>query len=73
MLKEFSTKLRERSCGEEEYIKKVENNLIREDCISPYIRKKIENRQKQLKSYGNKKEWKFCFFFFSIIKIIYRI
>ena len=45
--------------GEEEYIKKVENNLIREDCISPYIRKKIENRQKQLKSYGNKKEWKF--------------
>ena len=24
MLKEFSTKLRERSCGEEEYLKKIE-------------------------------------------------
>ena len=45
---------------EEEYIKKIDNNLIREDCISPYIKKKLENRKNQiiLKSYGNK-DWKF--------------
>ena len=28
MLKEFTTKLRERSCGENEYIKKVDGNIV---------------------------------------------
>ena len=48
---------------EEEYIKLVENNKIREDCISPYIKEIIQKRKKQynfelqLKNYVNNKEW----------------
>jgi hypothetical protein len=49
---------------EEEYIKLVENNKIREDCISPYIKDLLEKRQKQInyemkmKKIINGKEWK---------------
>ena len=49
---------------EEEYIKLVENNKIRDDCISPYIKEIIEKRKKQynfelqLKNYVKKKELK---------------
>ena len=50
---------------EEEYIQLIENNKIREDCISPHIKEKLDNKQKQincelqLRKYINKKEWKF--------------
>jgi predicted CopG family antitoxin len=49
---------------EEEYIKLVENNKIREDCISPYIKDLLEKRQKNLnyemkmKQFINSKDWK---------------
>ena len=48
---------------EEEYIKLVENNKIREDCISPHIKEILEKKNKQLnemqmKKVINLKEWK---------------
>ena len=50
--------------SEEEYIKLVENNKIREDCISPYVKDIIENKKKQYNfelklKYVNKTEWKY--------------
>ena len=49
---------------EEEYTKLVENNKIREDCISPYIKEIMKNKKKQYNfelqlKYVNKTEWKF--------------
>jgi hypothetical protein len=51
--------------SEEEYIELVENGKIPEYCISPYLREKLEIREKQkafelqLKNYIHKTEWKF--------------
>ena len=50
---------------EEEYINLVENKKIEDFCISPYIKIKLENMQKQinfefeLKKSFSKKDWKF--------------
>ena len=50
---------------EEEYINLVENKQIEDFCISPYIKIKLENMQKQinfefeLKKSFSKKDWKF--------------
>ena len=49
---------------EEEYLNLVENKKIEDFCISPYIKIKLENRQKQmnfefeLKKSFSKKDWK---------------
>ena len=50
--------------SKEEYIKLVENNKIREDCISPYIKALLDKKEKQInhemkiKKFSNFREWK---------------